>query len=489
MTDDEFNEWLASPSEARCLLAEANIKSGASLVTRYLSTQAYFDGAANITYQARIAGGLKFTENISLSGDVSLSYGDIELLNTDGALDSWLNDYWVNREVNIYIGGPDFLKADFRKIFSGVASGIDTRNRDRVNIKLGDKLQRLNVPVSETRLGGSTVNSDKLIPLCFGECHNIEPLLTDPSVYEYQVHGGAIEGIIEVRDNGVPVSFTPYLSVGKFRLVNAPAGQITASIQGHKPSTYANDIVSIITQLVTNYGSVVANRLTSLDLDTTSLTTFQTAHPQPVGIYLKDKTNLVDACNQLTRSVGARVVMDKTGLLKLVKLTLPQSTSGTTITNADMLLHSASIGRLSEVQAAVKIGYCRNWTPQTSLAEGVLAQHADLFTQEWLTTTATDSTTVTNYNLFTEPDLEETLLLVASDATAEATRRLNVFKVQRKVFKYRGFARLMFEQLGNPQSVSLTGRLFGIPSGVGTGQIISVVTDWVNFKVEFEVLI
>jgi len=678
MTDEEFAEWLKDQTAIRCILVEVNVKTGGSETTRYLSTRGYVtkstETPASTIYSPVIAGGVKFSQSMSLDGSVTISFGDIELNNTDGSLDSWLEDYWNIRSIRVFIGDVTWVRSDFRQIFNGVVVGIDTRKRDRINIKLSDKLQRLNNPATETKLGGTTTNSDRLLPLCFGECHNVEPLLVDPTTHEYQVHQGLIEGIIEVRDNGVPVSFTPYLSTGKFRLTNNPVGQITASVQGAVPATnlllrsqefdnsywtksgttvtpnattapdgtttadflventalaaphsltrvvsldpsqthtltfyakaagrryirlqvqdggttairawfdlqdgvvtlaqnfgngtgatasidsvgsgwyrcrlsgvadstggtsvtvvfylisalngsanydgdgasgayvwgaqlelspyarsysvttsaaaniYVNTVAEIVKLLTTGYGNT-ATRFTVTDLDLSSLHTFDAANIQPVGIYLGDRSNVLEACNQLATSVGARLVMSSAGVMSLVKLSLPQGSAGTSVTSAQMADRSLEVSQLPPVKAGVQLGYCKNWTVQNSLATGVVAEHMSMYAEEWLTLTRTDSTAATNFNLFTEPVMEETLLLTAADALTEADRRLNMFKVQRKVLKYKGYADLLLEELGDPQTIQHS--RFGLSGGV-TGQIISVATDWINQRVEIETLI
>ena len=47
-------------------------------------------------------------------------------------------------------------RSEFRQVVSGITVGIDSRNRDRVNLKLSDKMQRLNNPVTDVTIGGST---------------------------------------------------------------------------------------------------------------------------------------------------------------------------------------------------------------------------------------------------------------------------------------------------------------------------------------------
>jgi hypothetical protein len=670
ISDAQYTAWLKSQAAVRCILVEAEVKTGGSVVTRYLSNQGYVteasDTPANTSYSPRIVGGIQISSKIALDGNVSMSFGDIELNNMDGLLDSWVEDYWANRSIRIYLGDVSWTRADFRQVFGGITTSIDTRKRDRINIKLSDKLQRLNYPASEVKLGGSGILADSNIPLLFGECHNIEPLLVDHVLNEYQVHNGPIEGVFEVRDNGVPVSFTHLPALGKFRLNQAPSGTITCSAQGSAPtqnlfqrseefanafwtklratvpitnqtspigtttackvvedtaasnthgvirsltpssglwytaSIYAkadsrtavrivlpsaafvgapsaifelstgtittetdciatisndlgsgwyrvsvtaladsttagnvqfllatgssssytgngtsglfmwgaqfeasatlsryqvtttaeanifpNTIAGIIKLLVTQHGHAT-NRFTQDDLNQPALEDFDIAHPQAVGIYLKDRANVLEVCNNLAASVGARVVVNSNGQLSIVQLTLPQAQPGTAIGSSDMVLKSLEIAQLVPVVGSVKVGYCKNWTVQETLAAGVVIDSVALFNEEWLSITRTDTAAIDNYILFADPVLEGTYLLTGADATAEADRRLNMFSVQRKVLKYTGFYHLIFEQLGNSQTI--THDRFGLSGGI-TGQIISIAVDLMSPHVGFEVLV
>lgn len=481
--------WLKDDKAFRCIIMEVNVLSNGVETVRYLSNKGYVTGdgdiPANTVYVPLIAGGVQFTESISLDGSASLSFGDIELYNTSGDKDDWLDDIWAGRAVKMFIGDATWPRAYFQPIFDGIVAGIDTRRRDRINIRLSDKLQRLNTTVTDQMLGGTTTNADKLVPLLFGECFNVEPLLADPAYHEYQVHNGPIEGIIEVRDNGVPVEFTPFLDIGKFRLNQQPSGTITCSVQGDKSGSYYNDVTSIIKRIVTAFGQV-DQRLSVFDLDIDNLSLFQAENPQPVGIYLRDKANVLDVCNQLASSVGARLIMSRVGLLRLVKLDLDGLHAGTVVTPSDVVEKSLYVASMPPVKAGVKLGYCKNWTVQTSLQTGLPDEDLALFATEWMSATVSDSDTSSKYKLFTSPDLTESLLLTQVDAQAEATRRLDVFKVQRKVLHYTGRPQLLLEQLGNSQTIK--NQRFGLEDGT-IGQIITVVTDWIECKVELEVLI
>jgi hypothetical protein len=423
---------------------------------------------------------------MSLDGTPSISYGTIELANIGGEIDSWIDDVWSNRSIKIFIGDLMWKRQDFYQVFDGIVADVDTPSRDKVVMKISDKLQRLNTSMSDVTLGGTTVNSDKLRPLLFGECHNITPLLADAATEKYMVHDGPIERIIEVRDNGAPVNFTADIATGTFVLNQAAVGTITCSAQGFKPVTYSKNIFRLIPLIVKTYGQA-DQRLTDADIDLDIFNTLASgAMDDPVGIYLTEKANVLDVCNKLASSLGARLAFDRTGKLYCVKLDLQGIAGGTVVTKDDMQEWSLDISDRPEVVAAVKIGYCKNYTTQTALADGLPPNVSELYGQVWITTTKKDDNVATRYKLFTETSTQETQLIATDSAEREASRRLTLFKTQRKVLKYNGLGYLLLERLGNPQTLVHT--RFGLAGGK-SGQIISISKDWFNAKVDFEVLI
>lgn len=454
----------------------------------YLSTVAYTtlptDTPANRVYSPVLAGGIALSEALPLDGTATLSAGDIEIHNEDGSLDSWLDDIWTNRKIQVFIGDVTWPRADFKLVFDGVSAGIESSSPERLNIVLRDKLQRLNTPVSETLLGGATPNANRLQLVTLGEVHNIEPLLTNPAVHEYQCHTGAIERIIEVRADGVPRTITTAgVPAGSFRLTDSPEGTITASVQGR--TTYINKVSELVQALATDYGTP-SERFTSGDLDASQLIAFNTEHPQPVGIHISDRSNVLQCCQELAASVGAQVAMSRTGLLRLLKIDLPSSGTPTYVTESDYEADSLSISQRSEVIAGVRLGYCKNWTVQTTINSGIPSEHKDLYAQEYLTVTARDSTVASNYKLYADEPQIDTLLLKKTDAQAEADRRLSLWKTQRTVYRFTGYAHLLTLELG--QALNLTSPRFGLSSGK-TGVIVGLQSDWISRRVVVEVLI
>jgi hypothetical protein len=487
VTDADFIAWVKSDSRIACVLIEVGVRSGGAEITRYLSNRGYTtsptDVPANTHYLGVVNGGCKTSETLPIDGGAGMAFGDAEIDNLDGSLDAWLADIWANRAIRMYVGDMRWPRSDFRKVFDGITADLDSRSREVFNLKARDKLQRLNTAVTQTKLGGASINADRLIPLLFGECHNIEPLLIDKALLKYQVHNGPIERIIEVRDNGVPVTFTGDLATGTFTLAATPAGVITCSVQGDKSGgVYSNTISKIVQRLASGFGT---DPFVGGDLDAANLAAFDAANAQPVGIYLTDVANVLDVCQQLAASVFAQVTMSTTGLLRLLKIALPLPGASTAVSAVNMDTRSLKPSQRPAVQPAVKIAYCRNWTVQTNLQTGIPAEHKALFSQEWLTKTARDAGVAAIYKKTQEPDPLNTHLLVGTDATALAAVQLALWGTQRNGFSYDALADLLLEELGGYQT--LTHSRFGFAGGVGA-QSLSIERDWSAFKGAFEVL-
>lgn len=483
--DTQYAKWLADPNASRCVLVEVVASINGVETTLYLSTQPY--ASDTTVYLPVVLTGVKFAEQLSLDNSASLSFGDIEIVNDDGTYDVWLEPsiyVWANRNIQAVIGDPTWARSDFRTIFNGIVADVASSSRNRVNLRLQDKFQRLNSPISETLLGGSTDNKKMLIPLTFGEVFNVTPLLSNPATLEYQVHTGAIEGVIEVRDNGYPISFTPSVATGKFTLTSQPFGMITCSVQGDKPGSYNNTISQLIQRIVTGFGNV-STRFTVADLDTVNLAAFDAAHPQPVGIYVENRDNVLTVCEALASSIGAQIILSRTGLLRLFQIDFPPSGTPIPIGPSDMLENTMEIDYRSEALAAVKLGFCKNWTVQDNLLTGIPEAHKAIFAREFAPASASDETVATKYKLDQTPVQQPTMLLAETDANNEATRQLNVHKVPRTIYKFTGLATLLALELG--QAVTLTDYRYNLSDDLG--MVVSLRPDWMTGFVEVGVMI
>lgn len=483
-----FLSWLESGSE-KCLLAEVSVRVGGVETTRYLSSTGYVSGTAdtpaNTIYQGRITGGFSFARSLSLSGGGAISFGSLDLDNIDGALDGWLQDIWALRQIKLFLGSPNWVRSDFVQVFSGTVEDITPRDRDTLSLKLRDVLASLNAPISTAVLGGSSDMKDALLPLALGEVFNVEPLLTSTTGSQiYQVSLGAVEDVLEVRDNGYPVSISKNNAAGTFTLTAQRYGQITCDVQGAKLSgEYRNDVGGMIAWLGTTLGD--GNKLTLPDFDTAALSAFRAANTQPVGVWVSDRMNRLALMQELAASLGATVTATPLGLVQIVKLAFGTPTRS--ITQYNMVDRSFAPSGRPDVQGAVQLAGCRNWFPQekSGLAASLSTESLSLLSDEYVSVTAQDATVLANYKQ-SAPEAESTYLVVESDLSAEATRRLNIWKQPRTIFKFEGFAEMLDLELG--ETVTITHPRLGLSAGA-TALVIGLQADFVTARVTVEVLV
>lgn len=480
ITDEQFTAWLESNTALRCMLFEVESSAG----TRYLSNTMYNSSSATTRYEAVVAGGLVVTESISMDADASLSTGDIEIYNNDGARDAWLDDVWANRSVQAFLGDVRWDRADFRQVFKGVIIDIGSKSRDRLNLRLTNQLERLNTPVTDVKIGGNAPNPDTVEPELLGEGHNFTPVQTNPNTLEYAF--GGTERLVEARVDGRPREITVDLAARRFKFTSAvEGGQVTCSAQGIKYNgAYINTIGMLVQYLVTQRGKA-STRFTADELDTAQLAAFETAHPQPVGLPLLERTNVLVAVQQLASSVGAQLVPSMAGKLRLIQFAIPTSAT-IEIRQAQQIDRSIAIANRTEVQAAVKVGYNRNWTVQNNLQTLLSARDKELYSQEWLSVTSSDAAVQAAYRRDAEPVQVDTCLLRKVDAQAEADRRLAIVKVPRTTYKFEATAAQLLTELGS--AVKLYSNRFGLAAGK-PGLVTSRSVNYFTLRITMEVTV
>ena len=484
-----FLAWLAATQGTRCLLVEAAVKSGGVEITRYLSNRGYVtgptDAPANQLYTGRIAGGVSFTRRLDLQGSgASLSFGDVELDNEDGALDAWLSDIWAARAISVYLGDASWPRASFEKVFGGTIDGVMPKGRNRLSLTVRDILGPLNSTFSTATVGGTADNKDATLPIALGECFNVAPELLDAATQKYGFLNQAIEGILETRDNGLVVPTTVTAASGYFTLTNARYGQITCDVQGAKVSgAYRNDAGGLIEWAATVLGD--GNFLSAGQIDATALTAFRAACPQPVQRYVTDRANRLQIMQELAAAVGATVTATYDGKMILVRVGF--GAPGAAIGPAQMVDGSFTPLSRPAVQGAIRLAGGRNYTPQSgALAGSVTSPQFPILGDEFITVAASDATTLADYKQSVSPPAVETLMVVEADISAEATRRLNLWKTPRTVFAFDGFAECFAHEIGD--TITLTHPRFGLAAGA-TGQIIGVQHDWMTPRARLEVLV
>lgn len=518
--------WLEDPTRARGLLVVATVlnKTVTAEQTLYFSTMPFITGNG-IAFTPLIVGDVEITESITVTGGgANITFGTVDIANPNGEYDDWIDPQkyvWSNRSIKIYFGDPSWTAANiaaldtvFYKVYDGVIDECKSPSRNSLSWVLRDKLERLNVALTERTLDTdgvwypSQTNADTIRPIVFGEVHNMTPVLIDPSTLKYRFNDGACEDLLEVRDNGYPTyryngdtSGITNLSVtsGTFNLTRPAAGTITCSVQGVKTTynvvtatsisaTYRNTVIDTIYMLATAYGSTNMGRLSQSDIDTANFqymagTTSGTA---ACGYLVTDRVNLLQAIQELAASIGAVVYCNRSGLLQILRIGVPTQDPVVAITDSDILVHTLTLQEKIPVVGSVKLGYAKNWTVQQNLATYIDEQTKSDFGEEWFIETVTDNTTVTEYKLATDPPQRNIFLVNGAETLAEATRLVNYYKTPRSIFSFVGTSKLLSLKLG--QQVTLTHNRFGLQSGK-TGQVIKCTPRWCKGLIDLEVIV
>ena len=496
----EIIAWLNSPSHIKCILVdilEVRNQANTQDTAFYFSNLPY-----SIEYNPTLQSGISFTESLSSDANISISYGTLELDNTGGHSDSFLTYVWKRRPIKIYLGDPNWLKSDFVLIFDGLVEDLVSTNENTLSISLVDKMQKLNDVLQLRALKdlnyteSTSASKENVLPLLFGEAFNFQPMYIDNGSTAntgkiYKIHDGSLDEIIEVRDNGVPIPVTKNLGLGQFETLSNPVGTLTCSARANNPNNCT--VPELIKIIVKNYGTQT-NRFVDADIDFSGIT-----NTSKVGLYCSDRINILEACNQLAKSINAGLVCSSisitgtnvndyevtTSKLKLIELkTATGQTSKWNLSDDYMVMGSLSISETFVIKPTIKLAYCKNYTIQQTVADGV--NPASTFNDEYLYITNTLSIEQTLYRDTGSVQEEITLLLDTSEATTEAQKRSQLWGTQRFLVTATYLPQFIFVQLGDV--VTITSSRFNLNSGK-QGIVYSITRNWLTGLVDIGVLV
>lgn len=445
MTASTLAELVANPYAAKSYIVILQPYDGSTTTTVYLSDRGYVSGPsespANTYFAPRVMEALNFQRSMfqtgKLGGQSIPSFGSIILSNADGDLDDFATYAWDNRDVEVKIGekGADLSK--HFTIFKGKSKSVEFNDLE-VNVIIRDGQDSFtrtfppNVYGGTGGTDGSSIMAGVSKPLCFGEVYNITPVLVDEANNIYQVHDGQIEAIDAVYQNGAEISgFTTDLANGRFTLSSAPTGVITCDVKGAKPSgTYHESVADIIRFIASEYAGFTDPD----DFDTTSFSDLNTANNSTVGVYVPEKTNILDVMDQLANSIGAFYGFNRDGEFNVGRLIAPTGT-------ANLELDTTNIIELQRQPTTIpnyriNVRYKKNYTVFNEDTLDASAADRDFQTRESAVETATSAGTLTVY-----PNSEilevDSRLVGSSAASTEASRLASLYGSQRDIYRIR----------------------------------------------------
>lgn len=460
--------WVLTESADRLIQED-----GSALLSRDLSSSVgenevpphtYYDGRiqqpANVQRWA-------FAPN-STVGQSQIGYGNMVLVNADGALDSLIDYGFAGRNITIKLGEVtqnDAGRANFTTILSGTMEQAEM-SWGKVTFRVRDKQQDLAKPLQQNRYAGNNslpnglegVASDiggRPKPLVFGKVFNAPLPLVNSARLIYQAHdGSALQSVDAVYDRGATLTAGAVYSsqadmetnapaAGQYRVWNSAAGTyirlgsnaagtITADLtQG---AAAANRTAAQVWQSVLTKAGVAGSSISSADV-----AALDVLAGYEVGLFcggLSDMTAL-EAADIVMRSVGAWFVSDAFGVFRCGRLDVPTGASVGTITATDITAIERVATRDPGVGIPawkVKLGYQRIWQVQNDLTASVTAARKGFLSQEYRRLEVSDADTLIANT--TSPEIEFlTTIASASDAATEAARRLTIYKTRRDMLQ------------------------------------------------------
>lgn len=428
---------------------------------------------ANVYYEGRVKqpGNIQRNvfDNASTFGRSKVGYGEVVLVNNDGALDAYLGYGFAGFSITITRGVmlPNQTAPVWATVISGTMDSVDF-SWNEVSIKVRDRQQELTKPIQASRYGGTNALPNGLDgvatdikgngrPILYGRALNFTPPQVNTTRRIYELSDSTIQSVDAVYDRGVTLTagaaytsqsdmetnapaagqYRVWISSGGsyLRLGSEPSGPLT--VDASQGASTTNRTAAQLMQQVMLKGGIASGDITAADV-----TALDAVAGQECGYWVSHVgsatgTSVLDA---LANSVGAWWGVDRLGKFRMGLIAAPSSGNSIgTLTSLDII----SIDRMRSADQGggvpawqVTLRYGRMFTVLNDLGASVPATFKSDRATEWRSTVANDATVKTQWPKAQELQID-THLLSASAAATEATRRLGMYKVRRDTLSVR----------------------------------------------------
>lgn len=486
---------------------------------------------ANTLYTPRLLQPGSFKQSMfangSTSGNTTIGYGEIVIVNIDGAFD-YLVDYGFDGRKVVIRRGEDTgnYPNDFSIVYTAtIEQPIFTTNK--VAFKLKGKEFLLEKSVQTLKFAGDNALPDglegvatdikgKVKPMVIGKVYNASPVCVNTTKLIYAVNIRKItlfdsiddvdtvpdfdaitstmsvrtgiqsgNGIVAVYDKGVALTrgteytteedmmqnapaagfFRVWPLGGYFRIGSSPTGTITIDCRdGGTGAINSHTVGTLLNNLLKEEGG-----LQEADIDQNDITDIIVANSSAVGVFLQDETTLKTVIDSFCKSVGAWWGFDRLGIFRIKQIKLPLGTPDIYLTQNNIL----SCERLpfADTQNGLPakrliMKWRKNHTVQKTndVASSVTDARKNELAIEYRETEAKDDAVLIKHPLASDIIVESAFY---DEPTTEATRQYNLYKVRRDRFLCRVPLNITNSEklldLGNV--VNITYNRFGLESG------------------------
>lgn len=427
-----------------------------SVVTWRFASGNGFDNAGTF-YAPRIENPATFSRSIGgggFGGRASGSYGELTLINNDGALNALADDYFDGRTLTLKVGNAGMAYGSFQTVMVATIETV-AMERQRVSVRLRDRAITLDTPFSAVKYAGtnslpngiegtSDDIKDQYKPRILGRVALMTPVCCNTSKLIYQVNAGSVDSIVNVFDagaylsrstdytsqsdmeNNAPASgtFRSWPAGGCFRLGASPYGALSACVAERWLYT-DNTAAGLIQRILTEIG------YTGSDWVAADFTTLNQANAGSLGVIVSDGETTASLLDRITQSVGAWWGFDRINRFRIARLDAPSGSPAATFTDSDIIeLERQPDTTPPNWRTTIQADTNYAVQDKKSLAGVVTLDRAGWFEQASREQTA-ESATVKSTRLLADETTTETLINGISIAAAEAARRLALYSVRR----------------------------------------------------------
>jgi len=442
-----------------------------SVAARYLEldnvTLSEITFPAHTFYDGRIEQPGNIQRNIfnnrSTFGQTQVGYGELTLVNIDGALDG-LKDYgFAGFNITIRRGVMPANESGlvWQTVMSGVMETADF-SWSAVSIKIRDRQQDLAKPLQANRYGGTNVlpngldgvSTDlqgKCKPLLYGRAFNFSPPCVNTTRQIYQISDILIQSVDAVLDRGVALTAGAAYSSQADMETNAPSsGQYRVWISAAGSYIRLGSTPVGILTVDATHGAAAGNRTAAQlmsqvlhragiapnDISAADIAALDADAPYQVGYWLGHSGEMtgIEMMDKLSNSAGAWWGADRNGTFRMAQVKSPDSGSSIgTLTTTDIVKvdRVRSTDQGSGVPAyRVKLNYLQYQEVINDLGASVPATVKSERAERFRQVVASDSAVMTQWPKAVEIEFD-TYIALKADADTEVARRFLLYKVVR----------------------------------------------------------
>ena len=345
----------------------------------------------NTLYDARVISSADIERTLPLSPEANrrgeTTVGEIQLANPDGALDDFISNYSIGgRPVSVYLGPSRGVFSDFRLVAQMFGLGFET-DLNTVRLRVQSTAEYLKQPFHTRRysgLGGRDGDpeiAERAVPVLYGECYNVSPVLINRDQWIYAVHDGPILAFDAIKERGLPLDFNgtdaaswtalraTTVDLGEYATCNAegmvkigfgvggPTGPVTCDVRGDKASSiYSAQIGEILLRLATNRARMDITLLDQIG--------FGNLPTGDVGYYSSGDTEptVADVYDAMLRSINGWYGTKRNNVLRVGYVSPPERYTAGRSYDRHGAINLEEVPTEQPPRYEQTVTYAKNWT-------------------------------------------------------------------------------------------------------------------------------